>query len=656
MNVGRKGEVRYQSSSWLGRFLSCVMGYSASELEESLADHRRPDGGVLRWEVEEELLPICLDITARFRDEPVVRRLAEELNRDDVELFLEKAVKEAVEPAVRTLVLARHLRREWDEAQGEAPWLVLWREEGLAKAVKRSWVGESVRLVPYGGRSLRARIRTTLRRIRNYILPPLFRWMGSSGRHAPGRGSDGDATVAIQLKEGIDPHSRSETFWVEASGLEPERILIYLQRGRILGTLTEKTLTEIESRGWRWVALDTEVVPRRWSRVWLPPQPPSRPPEFNATGPEPEAGWLHRSVRDFWDLVSYWQAFFRAHDVKLHFLVEEAGLQNVAQRAALRDLDGITVSRQRSDFFIGGANFLGFCPADVLFAWNRDPVAKMQDARNRIPLSLVSGFVYDRTFPAARKSAPSLRAGLSNDVEFVVGIFDNVYRPDAHCSRRMMQSFYETFLNWAQEDKGIGLLVKPKKLEFLSGLKGVPEALEELEGEGRCVVLGDRGEVLPTTVAAASDISVGIGISSAITEALIAGERAVYCDLTRYQAAPQYRWGLDRVLFTTMEGTLDALKRFRRGEPRAAAEVGLPRPRDLDQLDPFRDEQAHRRVGKNIGRLLRRLQSGCDPEQALSDVAGHYASDWDTDKVIFDSVRPTVEEFEKAYRISSSKE
>lgn len=622
--------VRYLRSTSAGEFFARALGLSVAPLDDAIGDLWTPDGEYMQWVLEREIHAVCVSVSASLQDHPYARAVKEHLPAADVDLSIEKAARREIEPVVRLAVLARHYVRKEQDTGTQAR--VFVRDQGLAEAGAREWSERRVAIHLYGSESWERSLRRFLRNVRDRCVE-WWAWRWGPGGRGEEHVSDRAPCVAVQLVEGIDPTRRSETFWVEGSGLDASQVLLYGRVEGLGGPPSADTLEEISRRGFRWVPLDRHVSPDGWRAVWAPRRRKVRvaPGRSLRRGASSEERWLCRQLVAFQRSVSYWLQFFRAHDVRVHVLIEEVGLQNVAQRAALRRAGGVTVGRQRSDLVVGSRT-LGSFPADVFLVWNRAAVGTVAASRSRVPVCLVTGFVYDRAFAENRDRALRIRRRFTADVDFVVALFDNIFGPTKFYSESVMEWFYEPFLQWAREDRKLGLLVKPKKREFFGRLRGVPDVLDGFVREGRCVVLGDRGGVMPSTVATAADVSVGIGISSAITESLLAGQRAVYCDVTGYRSAPHYDWAPGRVLFPDPEGTVSALRAFRRGEE-GARRVGDP-GEDVEELDPFRDGRASARAGWVVGELYRHLGEGADPTAARREVTRSYGDRWGGSAVV----------------------
>ena len=145
---------------------------------------------------------------------------------------------------------------------------------------------------------------------------------------------------------------------------------------------------------------------------------------------------------------------------------------------------------------------------------------------------------------------------LANGVKLVVAIFDNSFWWGGIFSRDMMLKFYNAFLVWVLEDPDIAIITKSKKPTILYDLPELASLMEQAISKGRWVNIPDVVGRVPSDASCSADISVGIGISSAVTEAVAAGCRGVHCDLKGIYDHPFYEWGYEKVIFDDLDKML----------------------------------------------------------------------------------------------------
>ena len=126
-------------------------------------------------------------------------------------------------------------------------------------------------------------------------------------------------------------------------------------------------------------------------------------------------------------------------------------------------------------------------------------------------------------------------------------------------------------------------------------------------------------------------VSVGIGISTAASEAVAAGGRAIHCDLTAMRSHSFYQWGYEKVVFDNMDRMMTALKRYM-ADP--ASEPGLGDfSSAMGQIDPFCDGKAGERIGSYIANLLQSFDSDLNRDQAIHKANEDYALKWGQENV-----------------------
>jgi len=182
------------------------------------------------------------------------------------------------------------------------------------------------------------------------------------------------------------------------------------------------------------------------------------------------------------------------------------------------------------------------------------------------------------------------------------------------------------------EDDEVMIIIKSKKPDYIHKLDNIKELIHKAVETERCIILDDVSDKLPSDAARDADISVGIGVSSAVMESVIMGCRGVHCDLSGHTQHPYYKTGLNRLIFNDIDELLDALKKFKKN-------MGdIPGLGDwsehIQSVDPFRDGKGDRRIGAYLEWLFDRFDSGAGKDEAINYANKKYMSIWGSDKVI----------------------
>lgn len=614
------------------RFFGIING-SAAKIKYSMGDMRSPFGEALYYDCYRIASETSISAVKELSALPVYRLLSSMFPEDKVSLYFEKMVHGNIFPLIRMFCIARwHIT---NENIGHSKHYIVWPSNGFFEELQHNWPGEEVSLEGHGSLSVFAGIRSFMKAAYNFG-HDIFAAVRPNGLRP---GSSQKPCIAVHYAEGIDLKCRSDLFWQPDSNIAPERILIYFDRS-YNHAITKEHIKQIESAGMRWLNLCWRMdVPFSIKNVWRAPLRKGHLPcAFKSSAGRIKVisrtdRWLLKAGIALCKDVEYWRSFYRAFNIKIHIDAVEGGLQNIAQNIALDLAGGIRIGKQRSEWPCLVSDLSGCYPDHVFFSWNSQAPMFLEKNRNSNDYCVVSGFPYDYTFSEHMEKSRHIQKSLHDKgVKFAIALYDNMYGNDFHFSKDMMASFYEKFLKWLIKDREIGLIIKSKKPQILHGMAEMNTLLNTAKSTGRCIVMDNVYGRLPSEAAFAADMAVGIGVSSALSEAVIAGRRGVNCDLTKVHSHPYYQWGYNKIIFDDIDKLMDVMRRFKE-DPESEPGFG-DFSAVIDRLDPFRDGQAGKRVGTYMRWFLEAIDAGNGRETALQLVNEKYAAEWGRDKVI----------------------
>jgi hypothetical protein len=447
----------------------------------------------------------------------------------------------------------------------------------------------------------------------------------------------GGGNIAVQHVEGMDLGRRSDIVWFPGSGIDPGRVIIYFDwidymTGR---PVDKKVIDAIRDRGMKWVCLKKGTLEIKDAPVWYPPQGTVAEPLNMPLRRTDETGeWIAKTGQKLLKDIRYWSAFYRAFNVKLHVITGGGEPGYIARSIAFEQGNsGFLVGKQRSDFYWPSESTLGNFPLDVFFTWSPRTGKYLLPNANMMKTAVASGYPNDLIFGSKRDEADASRRTLiASGARYVIALFDNAHGPDIAHATADMEKFYLVFLDWLLADASLGIVIKSKKPSVLNRLPRVLPVLSKAQATGRCICLEEEFGRLPVDAALAADISVGIGISSAVIESAIAGCRSIHCDLTRLSSHEFYQWGYERIIFDDLERMVTAIKTHK-------SDTGtIPELGDwtffLDRLDPFRDGRAGERMGTYLRWCLEGFDSGLERDKVLCRASEKYKQQWGEDKVM----------------------
>lgn len=633
-------DIRFVKKTYLGwriylclRFLRIING-QAAKVEYSMGDMRLPTGESLLYGSYRVSSETTVAVVDRLKESPVYQGLALLLPHNKINLYLEKCVYEEIFPILKFLCIIRWII---SNEKTQCNDVIVWPENGFFSDLQRAWPDGEISLVANKPFIDFSRVRPFVKKLYGLgqdifasVLPERLRPPSSK-----------EPSIAIHYAEGIDIKRRSDIFWYPHSQIDPERVIVYFDRS-YNHPITNEQIKQIESMGMRWVSLCwRRDIPCSLKSVWRPSL--GKGPFLTAfkkmkVHSKRELGgtgkWLFKAGVYLIKEVEYWQAFYRRFNVVVHHDAIECGLQNIAQNIALDFVDGVRVGKQGSEFYIPFGAMIGYYPDHIFFSWNSRMPTYLQADRNRTDFCIVSGFPHNASFDKDRNDSHCLQKVLKDaGGQFLVTLYDNMFSIDLHYSKTMMISLYRNFLKWVIEDPEVGLIIKSKKPHVLDALPEIHDLLASAENTGRCIQLDNVYGRLPSDAAYGANIAVGIGISSAATEAVItAGCRGVHCELTGLHSHLYYQWGYGNVIFDDLDRLIMALKRYKEN-PENEPELG-DWSSYIDKLDPFRDGRGGERIGTYMRWLLDRFDKGNNRDQAIQYANTLYVKQWGEDKVI----------------------
>jgi len=223
---------------------------------------------------------------------------------------------------------------------------------------------------------------------------------------------------------------------------------------------------------------------------------------------------------------------------------------------------------------------------------------------------VVNGYLYDSSFECVRERAEALRRRLAAaGATFVICFFDETLTPGKygliHPSEH--QAELDTLIRMVAEDPTIGLVVKTQyRRNSPSRLYPGHEQLNAIHDGGRYVEISHgvhRNTIFPAEAALASDIAIGhvIGATASL-EAALAGRRSIMLNPYGFTGIHDEVYGRAEIVFGSVETALEAVRRYRAGDPSDEA-LGDWSP-ILDYFDPFQDGDSGLRMRRLLNELV----------------------------------------------------
>ena len=330
--------------------------------------------------------------------------------------------------------------------------------------------------------------------------------------------------------------------------------------------------------------------------------------------------------------ISYelWKNVFQQLGIKLLISLSDIDSMNSAKKMAANFSNGVVLGGHLSNHPLYNVSTERFY--HVAFAWGPHFHSHIF---GRYPYRSVisTGYYLDYKFKDHYVKAKKIRMKYSN--KFILTFMDNHFYQDFACSVETIQKVYKLFFDIIDSCPQVILFVKTKRAELFNRTRKVVFTIDNYIRSGKIVPFINDADTnqpyKPACIALASDLVIGLGISSAATESQFAGVPSFHFDLACTENNGFAKNGLGTIVFQSVESMREAIERQINPETALSYEEI---DRFYNDLDPFRDERAAERIGSYLRWLLDGFNAGLSRETAMVDAAERYCSTWGHDKIV----------------------
>ena len=594
-------------------------------LKYDLGELRTPEGLGLRFALEAEImaeLPRRLDTLGQVSGF-IPNQMG--LDRKRMRLYLTKAAAEVVTPAVKLAYLAGVRQAEF-----RPPPLLLVAHDAAELCI--GWPCLRGIVVQTYGRHPRTALGRGLAVATHFLRAIVHACIWHARGITTSSPTPSKPQIGVELIDANDPADVTFYPWYPGSGIAADQISIINHRPDT--KITRGRASTLRGHGHNWINMrtfmDRQSAVGRWQ---LPYLCDGRAVLLNSFGvlwhitrsASPLELWAagqHLSL--IWS-VSYWEAFFRRHNIVAFTQISETGLRILAQAIAIDRAGGISFSTHWSHYVF---DYFGHARDNsVYFSWGPYYRRKFEHEGWIVNQLVYCGHI-SHTGISSSSIMEQRKRLMECGAQHIVCYFDHAYGTDIHYSRQMNVSLYQCLLAEVMQDLQFGLLVKPRGGAQLQALTELREPLARAQATGRCIVLEPRFS--PRDAALAADCVIGAGFNSAVIHAVTAGRPGLYADLSGHQDNEFHKWGDGIVAFMDLDSLMTAVRiRLAKG---AASVIGDHSP-VLKQIDPFCDGAGARRMGRYLHNYITSINAGIGRDEALSRAKRDYQEQFGEDKV-----------------------
>ena len=326
-----------------------------------------------------------------------------------------------------------------------------------------------------------------------------------------------------------------------------------------------------------------------------------------------ERAWIRFQLVRFNNYTSYWDSIYRQLNIKILSSIIDCDSGKLAKAQAMENVNGLFVGCHWSNFPMYRVYYQKCL--DVLFTWGRHFI---NNNFNRYPFMEIfqTGYPSDHYFEKRRSKAVSLRNQYAG--KFILSYQDNITANDLPYSKNMQIQVHEMLLSILKEHDDVVVFIKPKKENaFNAVIKEVPEFWEYIDNGRITTFFGEtnRAKVAPAEIGMASDLVVGLGISTTAAECQFAGTLSFHADLTGFRDNEFGNTGLGKIVFRDVDSLKDAITDVIKN---GASKKYVEYKKLYSTLDPFQDGKAYKRMGFVMKNLQDLLNRGLSREDTIS--------------------------------------
>lgn len=349
--------------------------------------------------------------------------------------------------------------------------------------------------------------------------------------------------------------------------------------------------------------------------------------------------WVKERLFYYESSYDFWRATLKDQGVQIYLTWFKYAPLLYPITQAMQDIGGIVAVYQRA---LDVTPFIETqLDTDVYFGYSKLVGEVEKKVGSKIPYFVVTGYLGDHRFSLLKPQAQKVREQLlSNGARFILSFTDEGSSDDPrwYTDHAYIREDYDFLLEKLLQNKWLGLVIKPKVPRTLRRRLGpVTVFLDEALKTGRCFLYetGDlMGSYPPAVAALSADIAIHGHLSAPTAgfEAALAGVPTLLLDREGWHLSPLYQLGLGKVVFQNWESLWESCLshwQSKSGNKALGNWSGL-----LEQLDPFRDGQATKRMGTFLTSLLDAFKQGYNRDEALAFAAKCYCDNWGTDKII----------------------
>jgi len=449
---------------------------------------------------------------------------------------------------------------------------------------------------------------------------------------------------------GVDKYLRlaeEDCFWVEDARIDPETIYYFEERkpaveNRLFLERDGIRRAHIVRNPIEWLSVkrsgryDRMLVSADWSGVKRSLALYVRELASGTSFKDGEKRWQTLVLLQMRIWSELWKDIFELLGLKVLISWSDLDNMNTAKTIAADAAEGLVAGGHLSNQPLYSVQTERFY--HIAFAWGPHFCSHLFGQYPHMAV-VMTGFYFDRRFQEYQVKAAKIRSEYNGN--FIITLMDNVFYQDSAYSVETVREMYKLFFNIIDSYPRVILFVKTKRVEVFDKTRKAIPGMDNYIRDGRIVpfiVDSDTNQPYkPACIALASDLVIGLGISSAAAESQFAGTLSFHFDLSSTSDNEFARKALGIAVFRTSDTMREVIEKQINGETAMSYETVSGY---YSGLDPFRDGRAAERVGAYLRWLQDGFKAGLSRETAIAHATENYGKQWGYDKVISATSKP----------------
>ncbi len=334
-----------------------------------------------------------------------------------------------------------------------------------------------------------------------------------------------------------------------------------------------------------------------------------------------ESGWIFSQLVDYVNKVFYWQAVYKQLGIKILWSMRDVEEDKAAKAEALERVSALYLGSCWSNISMFSYDIQKVY--DIFFDWGEHFQKNIFNKYNYLARFKV-GYLCDYYFKERQQQAYDLRNKFKD--KFILSYMDGVVAVDSYFNPSYQLDMHKMLIRILEKFDNVIVFLKPKRKSTINPVLDMLPELDKYIKTGRIqVFLGDneRVKAVPAEIGMASDLVLGLGISTAASEAFFAGTIAYHADLTGFVNNQFANNGLNEIVFRDISALEKAVENRITGEDKRSYSDFV---KYYNILDPFMDGKAYLRVGFIINKLKQGMEAGKTRDEVLELVKSEYES------------------------------